>query len=206
MKTVYFFINGIATWPGDHKNWNKRAAVWLALNHPEHHGILDEYFTTALTVWINARDRAEDFADLLRQFKGWRIVIVAHSNGCHVAVEALKIAHEVQVQVLHLVAGAVDANFARNGLNWMLKKAQVGKVCVYRGGRDHAMRICSLLAGKVLFNIGLDDKPLGLSGAFNVDQFVSDRVAEYVEPKYGHSTWWKPENFDRTMKLFKIHP
>jgi len=204
MKTVYFFINGIATYPGNAKNWNKRAAVWLTINQSQCHGLLDEYFTTALTVWIHEKARAETFAHLLDQFYGWRIVIVAHSNGCHVAVDALRIAHSVKIHRLHLVAGAVDGNFQRNGLNWMLKKGQVEDVRVYRGGQDYAMRICSTLAGKALFGIYLTGGPLGLTGPTQVDPAQAHRVLDYIQTDYGHSTWWHPDNFDRTMRLFRI--
>ena len=208
MKTIYIAVNGIATWPGDARNWNKRFVTWINLD-AEHYAAgdraeNDEYFTTAATVWIHARDRAKAFADLLDQFYGWRIIVVAHSNGCHVAVDALKIATSVKIDALHLVAGAVDGNFRRNGLNWALKKGQVGRVVVYRGGKDWAMRLCSTLAGKALFGVYLGDKPLGLAGAQDVDQFIeTDRVREVFEPTYGHSSWWADENFDATMKLFK---
>jgi pimeloyl-ACP methyl ester carboxylesterase len=202
MKQIIFFVNGIATWPGDSKNWNKRAVTWTHLNTSDLRGQLDEYFTTALTVWVHAKDRAENFAELLQQFDGWDIIIVAHSNGCHVALDALRIAHSVKVRKLHLVAGACDGNFARNGLNWMLKKGQVGSVAVYRGGKDWAMRLCSTLGGKALFGIYLGDKPLGLGEPQNVDQFIeTDRVKEVFEPAFGHSTWWSPKYFDASMRL-----
>ena len=203
MRIVYFFVNGIATWPGCAKNWNKRAAVWLTLEKPACHGLLDEYFTTALTVWIHERERAEAFAALLDQFYGWRIIVVAHSNGCHVTLDALRIAHSVPVHALHLVAGAVNGNFERNGLNWMLEKGQVQDVRVYRGGKDYAMRLCSTLAGRALFGIYPADRPLGLTGPVNVNPALAHRVLDYIQSDYGHSTWWHPKKFDQTMKLFR---
>ena len=206
MKTVYFMVNGIATLPGNQKNWNARAVSWIHQDKDHyragHRAQLDEYFTTALTVWIHSHERAETFAKLLNQFYGWRIIIVAHSNGCHVALDAMRIAHSVKIHALHLVAGAVDGNFRRNGLNWMLKKGQVGDVRIYRGGRDWAMRLCCLIAGKLLFAISLRDKPLGLAGAKDVDPVVADQVMEIIEPAFGHSDWWHPDNFNRTMKRF----
>lgn len=202
MKVVYFFINGIATYPGDAKNWNKRAAVWLALNNCQAHGLLDEYFTTAATVWIHAHERAKVFAGLLNQFRGWDIRVVAHSNGCNVALDAMRIAHSIRVSELHLVAGACNGNFHENGLNWMLKKEQVGRVRIYRGGRDWAMRLCCMIAGHFLFGISLRDKPLGLAGATNVAPAQANKVEDFYEPTFGHSTWWAGRQFDQTMRRF----
>jgi pimeloyl-ACP methyl ester carboxylesterase len=200
-RTIKFFVNGIATLPGSAKNWNARAVSWTHLNTDDR-GQMDEYFTTALTVWLHEKERAWTFLSLLRQFSGWDIIIVAHSNGCHVTVDALNLGPDIKVKALHLVAGAVDGNFERNGLNSMLRQSRVGSVKVYRGGKDVAMRLCSTLAGKALFGVYAGDQPLGLTGSREVDPQVKERVADYLQPNFGHSTWWQPEYFDSTMMQF----
>lgn len=209
-RTIYFFVNGIATWPGDARNWNKRAVTWMHLHTP-HAAQNDEYFTTALTVWIHARRRAREFATLLRQFSGtqhkccgYKIVIVAHSNGAAVALAALKLAHWPRVEALHLVSGACDGNFERTGLNGALHCSKVGQVVVYIAGRDVAMRAEDTLAGKALFGIYAGDRPLGLAGPQKLapDLKGTERVVTLTESKFGHSSWWAAKHFDETMRRF----
>lgn len=204
-KTIYICVNGIQCYPGDPTLWNKRACSWVHLNTP-FRAQCDEYFTTALTVWIHQKARAETLATLIRQFKGWRIIIIAHSNGAWVAVNALNLIHwEIPIAELHLVSGACDGNFTRNGLSYGLKTGNLGFCGVYIAGNDMAMRIEETLAGRCLFGIYHGDKPLGLGGATGVWSGVvndSNRFRTMTQPGYGHSDWWLPQNFERSMRGF----
>ena len=204
-QTIYFCVNGIQNWPGNPKNWNKRGCTWLHLNTP-FKAQCDEYFTTALTVWIKRQERAKTLAALIRQFAGWRIIIVAHSNGGWVAVNALNLLKwQIPIAALHLVSGACDGNFTRNGLNDGLKTGVLSFCGVYIAGKDKAMRVEETLAGRCLFGIYPGDKPLGLGGATQVWSGVANNPSRFktvTQDDYGHSDWWLPANFDGTMKYF----
>jgi hypothetical protein len=143
---------------------------------------------------------------LIAQFKGWRIILVAHSNGAWVAVNALNLLHwSVPIAELHLISGACDGNFTRNGLNFGLKTGLLGFAGVYVAGKDMAMRVEETLAGRCLFGIYPGDKPLGLAGASEVWSGVKDdprRFKTITEDDYGHSGWWRGDAFGRTMKCF----
>ena len=201
---IVWCINGIQTWPGSPRNWNKKACIWLARHFPDSpvKGLADEYWTTALTSWIQRRQRARAFANALGQFGGIRNVIVAHSNGCTVALDALQMLRwMIHVEALHLVSGACDSNLERNGINSGLRSGALGKCCVYIAGKDQAMRIEDTLAGRSLFGLGWD-KPLGLAGPKNLDPLSISKVRMIRKADFGHSTWWEKQNFDNTMKFF----
>jgi len=202
--TIYWLINGIMNWPGCPGNWNKKGVTWLHLHAYPCAAQTDEYFTTAITAPIHAKRRAEDFADLLDQFKEWRQVAIAHSNGTKVLLDAQKISHWVRMEAIHLVSGACDADFQRNGLNWAVKNERIGDIYYYIAGHDIAMRFEDTMTGKALFGLYPKDKPLGLSGPTNVDPMILGRVHPHREPAYGHSDWWLPKNFDLTMSRFVL--
>jgi pimeloyl-ACP methyl ester carboxylesterase len=201
-QTIFILVNGINTPPGDPKDWNKRACSWVHLNTP-FKAQCDEYWTTALTVPFRKWQRARVLADLIRQFRGWRVILIAHSNGAWVVVNALQLLKwTVPIAELHLVSGACDANFVRNGLNFGLVTYGIEFCAVYIAGKDMAMRIEDTIAGRSLF--GITSKPLGLAGATNLDAKVASnpkRFQTIVKDDYGHSSWWLPDNFDSTMRM-----
>lgn len=197
-RTVYLFVNGVATWPGNYTNWNKRAVTYANLRA---YGKAEafEYFCTWLTRPFREDQRAKHFARAIREYSnaGWNIVCVGHSNGCDVILDGLKACDWPRVEVLHLVCGACEADFTRNGLNLALAKNRVGKVFVYCAESDWALRCAHTIAGKLL-GYGT----LGLHGALRVAPSVKDRVGELWWKHYGHSTCWLPEHFEKTMSHF----
>lgn len=207
MKPIWIFVPGVLNWPGDSKGWERAGCPWMLLN-ADTPGFDNSYFTTPATVWIHRKRRAEALADLLNDFNGKReINIAAHSNGTEVVCDALKLASSVRVNAVHLVAGAVSADFYENGLNQALGDFRVQTVTCYRGGKDLAMRLENFKLGKILFGLR-GGRPLGLAGPMKVDlNFIKIgharwRVREFVEPSYGHSTWFSDANFDATMRRF----
>jgi hypothetical protein len=110
----------------------------------------------------------------------------------------------VRIEALHLVSGACDADFNRNGLNSALRSYRVGRVFVYVAEKDWAMGFEDTLAGKALFGLYASDQPLGLSGPRNVESRMYSRIKQVNERHYGHSSWWAPVNFERTMRGFVL--
>jgi pimeloyl-ACP methyl ester carboxylesterase len=197
-RTVYLFVNGIATWPGNYTNWNKKA-VTFTHTETEHRAEAFEYFCTWFTRPFREDERAKHFARSLREYaaKGWNIVCVGHSNGAAVILEGLRAARWPRVEAVHLVCGACEADFWRNGLNFALAADRIGHVCVYSAAQDWALRLAHSLPARLL-GYGT----LGLHGARNVRDTVRDRVGELWWKDYGHSTCWLPAHFENTMKRF----
>jgi hypothetical protein len=208
---VFIYINGIDTFPGDTRNWNARAVTWthtrLNVNVLEdvHEGEANvaekvEYFCGPIGAAFGQDERADKLVELLEEYRkrpDCEIHIAAHSNGAKVTLEGLKLLGWPTVKSLHLVCAVCEADFRWNGLNDALWHKRVGRVHVYRGGRDWALKLAHTWPAKLL-GYGI----LGLHGPRQVwrEFMVDDRVVVMDWPDFGHGTCWEPKHFDRTMR------
>lgn len=205
-KTIFLVAPGINNWGsifGDWRDWPTQFSLWINKNQPHIRCQAFFYFTTALTVGLMQRRRALSFSKLIRDYvnAGFRVHLVGHSNGTRVVLDALRMADWPEVETVHLVNGACDANFERNGLNHALHHARVRKIFCYISDNDRAMKIEDTLIGLCLFGINWNDLPLGLGGPTNVFPAYQNRqVIERHWPGYGHSDCWLPKNFYSTMR------
>lgn len=194
---VLIAVNGIQTWPGDQRDWNYRACVWTQ-TRTDYKAMPVEYFCGPIGRAFGQKERARKVSDLLQAYTGHDVTLVGHSNGADVILTALDMALTYpHVAAIHLVSGATDADFDRNGLNEALEDGRVERVAVYCGGKDWALRLASGLVGRAL-GYGV----LGLHGPRNVSAAAAAKLTVVTEPAFGHSTWWEPQRFDRTMGCF----
>lgn len=197
-KQITIFVNGILTWPGDTRDWNYRAVVWTQLRVEGMRTMAVEYFCGPIGRAFGQRKRAAKITELLNAYAGYEITLVGHSNGCAVILAALSASLVYpNIAAIHFVSGACEADFERNGLNEALEDGRVGKVYIYVGGKDRALKLASRLIGRAL-GYGV----LGLHGPKNVTVAAMEKVGVLKWPSYGHSDCWKPEHFDRTMRHF----
>ena len=210
--TVLILVNGILTWPGDAKNWNKRGVTHINTEFFEMGFCADlcEYFCTPIGRAIWQRNRENKLAALIHDYdlRRFSIIIGAHSNGCDVAIGALQRLGWPRIQALHLFSGATEADFRHNGLNRAVERRRIGDVYVYVAGRDIWLRIARWPVGELL---GYDGQwhwdnlfslkgALGYAGPRNVALEASPRVHTHREPKFGHSDWFSGRNFPITMR------
>ena len=197
-RTIYLFVNGIATWPGNFTNWNKRA-VTFTHTQTEFRAEAFEYFCTFLTRPFREDERAKHFARAIKEYAraGWRIVCVGHSNGCDVILDGLRLAGYPDVAAIHLVCGACEADFELNGMNTALRHRWVDRVFIYNAEQDWALPLAHTLPGKIL-GYGT----LGLDGALHIADDVKDQVGQLWWKNFGHSTCWLPGKFINTMAHF----
>ena len=213
--TIFLFERGINGWAsiwGEWKNWPNLAIVWInkfaAKNELNWRAQTLTYFTGPILAGLTRRFRAFQFSKLIRSYSvdDWDIIIVAHSEGTATVLEALRQAGWPKIKVLHLVCGACDSNFARNGLNFALRESKIDRIVCYRAGRDLAMEIEDTTLGLLMFGISWNDLPLGLSGPVNVAGALwGNKVFERtLSPwsTYGHSDCWEKKNLDVTMMNF----
>jgi pimeloyl-ACP methyl ester carboxylesterase len=208
MRTIILFERGINGWAslfGDWLNWPNQAITWVHKNTDYRaHTLL--YFTSALFAGWTRPHRALQFSKLIRQYSvdDWRIILVAHSEGTATAIQAMRLAGWPRIESVHLVCGACDSNFERNGLNYALVTNKIGKVFCYTAEKDFAMRLEDTMLGLLMFGISWNDCPLGMSGPKNVrPRFLDEgRVTEKHWPAYGHSDCWLSDNFESTMRQF----
>jgi len=202
--TIVFLVRGIAGEPSDFCEWEQSAADWVNVHTPFKARAIS-YKTSFLTVWFRRRWRSRRFSYILRQYttQGWRVVIIAHSEGTVVALDSMRLAGWPHVEAVHLVCGACDSDFHRNGLNFALRIGAIGQLHCCMAGEDHAMWYEDLILGKLLFGIPERSRPLGLNGPRNISPDVMLKVAEHREPpwdNYGHSTCFEKRNFPGTIR------
>jgi hypothetical protein len=159
------------------------------------------YVTNEFTVDVDESGRSQTFADLIKAYPMAAVDmhIMAHSNGTRVSVSGIQLA-SVPINTLHLICGAIDADFGANGINALLSNGLVKKVFVYWGGQDQAMRLEHTIAGKLLFDLPEGHQPLGLSGPLNVNPSVADRVIVKEWPSFDHSTAFETVNLLGTVR------
>lgn len=215
-RRVIIYVNGINTIPGHPRNWNSRAVTATHLAYP---GLPEaaefpkpapanplfaekvEYFCGPIARAAGQKGRAERLVELLTEYHGWEITLVGHSNGAAVVLLALELAGWPAVAAVHLVCGACEADFNRNGLNAALFGRKVQRVFVYIADRDWALRVAHTWLAHLL-GYGV----LGLHGALNIRPDVRQWVGELHWPGYGHSTCWLDRHFQRTMQHFLEAP
>lgn len=198
-KPVYILVNGILTFPGSAKAWTDRGVTaLLADDRVDVVAEKFEYFGGALTRRFWQGRNADNLASLIRRYAGRKIHLVGHSNGCDLIARALAIT-ATEIASIHLIAGAVDEDFDRNGINEDLVCAQLGKVFVYASSDDAVLRWLAVPSRALFGWAGLGYGALGLTGPEGVTESVGARVIVSTRPGFGHSTWFTAEHFAETL-------
>ena len=203
MKRVYIAINGILNFPGGSRNWTGRAVTWLHLHDPDCQAEKVEYFCTILGRALGQPKRERKLFSTLGWYQNHEIHLIGHSNGCAVILQGMQRHPDFpKIEHLHLVSGACEASFMANGLNHHLITNKIGKVSVYVGGEDRAMKFARRHPARWL-GYGC----LGYAGPLDVAGPVAGLVRVVKQDPwswYGHSTCWQDENFDQTMRNFLV--
>jgi hypothetical protein len=192
--TVYFLVNGIWNWPGSCRGWTDDGATWI---HSETNARAEK-IENATTIVFRQFVQGHHIKELARKINqydpSWKINLIGHSNGAAIICGALPLIQPV-VNV-HLLSPACDADFYENNLHEALTRGRVKRVTVYIAEKDVPMkfaRVSKFLLGWCNLGFGT----LGLSGPINAPANCVEVVREKT---FGHSDWWKPANFDATMR------
>jgi predicted alpha/beta hydrolase family esterase len=218
MKPRFFlFINGICDDPRRRDSWQDRAVEWIH-DYTTDRADKFEYLALPLTRWIGQAKRIRDCAALLqRHFASTddRIVVVAHSNGCPIALETLRSCPDLHVEALHLIAAAADSDSRRNGINEICSRGQVRSIHLYCSRSDQALKygagLSRILVGswtrllheRFGFFPELGYGQLGYYGpeAGSLASDVYPKIFMEWRNGFNHSTWFEPAHFDDTMEL-----
>lgn len=193
--SVWIFEPGIMQFPYDAKNWDGRASTWFT-----RHEILNDrcdYFCTPIGRAFHQQKRIARAIRTLDQYRadGRKLKIVCHSNGDAIITAALGQMNWPRIEELHIFSGAGPADFQKCGFNNALEVDRIGKLLVYIAGKDRALLLASTFLGR-----WLGYGTLGRSGPQNMSTVARQKVQTITEPDYGHSTWFDPANFDKTMR------
>lgn len=205
MKTIYIFERGILGWQsifGDWLNWPNQAIAWIHKNTP-HKAQTLTYFTGFIFPALTRKRRAKNFAKLLNTYRayGWRIVLIAHSEGTATGLLAWKLAGYPLVDELHLVCGACDSDFEQNGINHAVSLERVKQIFVYVAEQDRAMKLEDSYPGSICFGLQCHGTPLGLNGPTHQTNLSFERTTVRRWKWFGHSTCWVSQHFNTTLTL-----
>jgi pimeloyl-ACP methyl ester carboxylesterase len=200
---TFVFVNGILNFPGNAEGWTDLAASYINSRTP-HKAEKFEYLVLPLTRRICLDRKARELAALVAQYAGQDLTIVGHSNGCELICRMLKVSG-VKIKRLHLISGACDADFWKNGLNEALKSGRVGEVVVYVAEKDWPMRLARF-SQTLLGWAGLGYGSLGLDGPRNLAPEVVERDLVWTvrRSSFGHSDWFLPVNFGDLMQMISL--
>lgn len=193
---VNIYVPGILTLPGGAKNWCGRAVTFTHTRTDRRAEKVEYLSGPGVTRSLFQTRRAKKLAATLDFYGDWSRRLIGHSNGCDVILDALQLRGWPHVDELHLVCGACEADFEKNGLNTALREKKIGWVAVYVGEKDWALRLARSVGQ--LFGFGT----LGLKGPQNVAPDVADRVGLLTWSAYGHSDCWADAHFTQTMNHF----
>lgn len=194
---IYIFVNGILTFPGLSHNWNRRAVTWVHVNTP-HRAESLEYYIGPITRPFLDGYRARKLARKLGFYidAGFELVLVGHSNGCDVVLDALRLLDWPDIHQVHLFSGACEADCELNGLNAALAGQRIGRVFNYVAEMDLALHLAATPIGRA-FGFGI----LGCGAQGIPDSLItSNQFVEVRNTHFGHSTWFAGQHFAKTME------
>lgn len=193
MTRAYYFVNGILTLPGQSKNWTGKAVtgVHTRLRDTTIKAEKIEYYTGPISRMFWNKARANRLLKVNRYYDSFEKIVVAHSNGADVVLDALRLA-PFKIHTLLLISPAVtsDCGDTGNRLNTLLKEGVVERFHLWIGKKDVPLRMAKLGIGRLL-GYGA----LGLIGPKN----LQDPPLGRIEPEFGHSTWFDKDHLEDTL-------
>jgi hypothetical protein len=215
------------------RGWVDAARAWFLAFTP-HDFFRQEYFTSFLHVAKALRHRAQ-VDKLVRWVNsrppGVTLRLVGHSFATDIILSALPHFNR-RIDEIHLIAGAVEHDFFKNNLAAAIAQNKVGLVCIYasRGDRIlkylartsrwifgrlgygyigwmashnlNALRIQETGLGRISF---LDDARAQVIVFNSEDPHLPTTVRIIIDDTIRHCDWFKPENFEHTMRRLRDH-
>ena len=201
-QKVYILIPGIWSNPGDNFAWLDQAEDYIERNFPNSRARQYEYFSPAIFRRIGQQKRAREVASISAKYldDGYDVALVGHSNGSDIICRALSLLNPCAgISEVHLIAGACEEDFRRNGLNVALASERVRRVFVYSSHSDTALSKYASKSRWFRF-LGLGYGLLGLVGPKHALSEFGERITNYREDHLGHCDWLGGEDFVQTMR------
>lgn len=194
-RIIRLYVPGILTLPGESDNWCGRGVTWTHLHTPDRAEKV-EYFSGIFTRTLLQSARAAKLALTLSYYIGgdFEIYLSAHSNGCDVILDALRLLKWPRIKHVHLISAACSANCDKNGINEA--GSSIANLTVWIGEKDWALNLAGTRTGWLL---GFGN--LGLTGPKN-----ATRPINVIREPVGHSDWFTSARFDHTMRILTRNP
>lgn len=136
---------------------------------------------------------------------GAEIELCGHSNGTEVIVRCIRelqgASRHIRINRIHLIAGAADESFERNGLNLAMALDVVGTIHVYNTLKPDAVLKLGRWSRRLFGWLGLGYGALGLNGPQHVARELQGRVHTMAVADRTHTNWFEGGHFEQTMRL-----
>ena len=201
MSRYFFFINGIRTDTGDMRAWNRSAERWVDRNCPADKADSYSYFVPAAFRWLKQTSLVIEAAVCLGEGKpqDTDLILVGHSNGADICTRMLREYPTLKAKALHLIAGATDSSYERNGLNTAVARGQVGHVYLWCSEHDEVLKKWAKLS-QIAAPLGLGYGRLGFTGPKDMTPAAHQATTTIWHDGYGHSDYFEWPRFDNTMR------
>ena len=187
-RRAYIFVPGVLNYPGNANDWTDKAVTWIHLRQTCEAAEKFEYMALPLSRRLLAQRRAEQLAALIDRYpvESFSLVLAGHSNGCDLVARALWLCKRA-ANFVHLFAPAVPADPKFHRLKRLVETGRVGFLNLYLSGHDGMLSRSHLG---------------GIPAEAVREQFRDEHhTAVLDQPKFGHSTWWSPAQFEASMNL-----
>ena len=197
---VFALVHGILT---PRENWTDWSAVDLKCRFGHDCIVLQqEYHAGPLPLFnryiVNpkvAADLADDLQKLRCQHPCGRFFIIAHSNGADIALKALNLLPDAEIEAVVLMAGAVHADVGRNGLRRAYERRAVERAICWHSKGDHVIGWWARLSGLLTFGFGYGRLgEIGFQGKRKGEPFTN-----YRDPHPDHSDNWSARYIKETL-------
>ena len=217
---VWFYIPGIRQNLGSLDAWTDQFTHLTHFTTPAHAYPAKQYFWV-IRNYKKLKHFSNHLAALMQEYleRGYRIHIVAHSNGGVVACRLLRrLPLGARIETLHAIAPAAWGDCVRNGLVDALHSGRLGRFYFYGSTADSWVK-WGRYTGWVLRPIGAGYGGMGFTGPRNIPDELKHRVhpfwASKVNPawleewrrpyssrpalNHKHSTWFDEEHYRQTF-------
>lgn len=216
VNTVDISINGILTWAYDSKSWVDKREQWILQHHLGVQPIRLEYTCAPGPVWrtLKSEQMRKKLVILVAAVRVYypraRIRLNCHSNGGDIVCDALSELQDIEVVVI--VAGAVEHDFSKNNLGRALSSGQLQRVLILCSQKDWVLQGPARLSREVCGVVGHEEWAYGYMGwlaAFEEREpemhldpqwLASGRVRIVPQNWQGHGGYFSDEFFPGTMK------
>lgn len=193
----YLFIRGIRGKPNEVGDFAGNAETYVDNNFPNYKANTIPYSAGALTRRITQESNVSKVRTILFGVSDCGVYLCGHSNGCDLIERYIRTSTK-RIEALHLIAGASEEDFRKNGFNNALSSNKVGKIYVYWSRNDKALQFASKTR-PFLSWMGLGYGSLGLVGPRYVSPAVKERVIS-EEWDCDHNEYFNAKNFPKIMQ------
>jgi len=197
---AYILLPGIKTQTDDNNNWAPAMASAINITHDCAKADEFRYHASAIFHRWGMQERVGYVIDLAYRYwsAGYKPILVAHSDGCEIVRQVI-IAGPSIIRAAHLIAGACEADFAKNGLNDALRIGKVAEIYCYVSKGDKVIDGVARNSVRFFSWLGIAYGTLGFDGPENVAPDQAGKVHLIERRSLKHGDWFVGAHWQTTF-------